>query len=210
MREAVKLACGILESDTYKGISEGRIAPTDEILGNEDELDSWIRQTLGSSRTSPAPAASGRTATQWPSQTSSAASAASAACGLLTRPSCPRSPAPTQRHRHNDRRAGGGLGGRELADGVFHAEVSIGDTERLQWIDITATVDTRTFMTFASGSLLRKLGLPPNSTQKIRTADGSSRDMDLAYTWIRASGREMMTYIVFNDEETELLWAVWP
>ena len=58
-------------------------------------------------------------------------------------------------------------------------------------------------MTFASGSLLRKLGLPPNSTQKIRTADGSSRDMDLAYTWIRASGREMMTYIVFNDEETE-------
>ena len=50
MREAVKLACSILESDAYKGISEGRIAPTDEILGNEDELDSWIRQTLGSSR----------------------------------------------------------------------------------------------------------------------------------------------------------------
>ena len=38
---------------------------------------------------------------------------------------------------------------------------------------------------------------------KIRTADGSSRDMDMVYTWIRASGREMMTYIVFNDEGTE-------
>ena len=50
MREAVKLACSILDSDAYKGISEGRIAPTDEILGNEDELDNWIRQTLGSSR----------------------------------------------------------------------------------------------------------------------------------------------------------------
>ena len=43
----VKLACGILESEAYQGISEGRIAPTDDILGNDDELDSWIRQTLG-------------------------------------------------------------------------------------------------------------------------------------------------------------------
>jgi choline dehydrogenase len=50
MREAVKLACSILESDAYKGISEGRIAPTDDILGNDDDLDSWIRRTLGSSR----------------------------------------------------------------------------------------------------------------------------------------------------------------
>ena len=50
---------------------------------------------------------------------------------------------------------------------------------------------------------MRNLRLTSSSTQKIRTADGSSRDMDMVYTWIRASGREMMTYIVFNDEGTE-------
>jgi choline dehydrogenase-like flavoprotein len=50
MREAVRLACSLLESDAYRDISEGRIAPDDDTLASDDELDSWIRQTLGSSR----------------------------------------------------------------------------------------------------------------------------------------------------------------
>ena len=50
MRDAVRLACSILESDVYQGISEGRVAPDDDTLGSDDKLDSWIRQTLGSSR----------------------------------------------------------------------------------------------------------------------------------------------------------------
>ena len=50
MRNAVKLACSLLESDAYRGISEGRIAPDDETLADDDRLDSWIRGTLGSSR----------------------------------------------------------------------------------------------------------------------------------------------------------------
>ena len=50
MRDAVRLACGILESDAYRGISEGRIAPDDDTLASDAELDAWIRQTLGSSR----------------------------------------------------------------------------------------------------------------------------------------------------------------
>ncbi len=50
MREAVKLACSLLESDAYQSISEGRIAPDDETLADDDSLDRWIRQTLGSSR----------------------------------------------------------------------------------------------------------------------------------------------------------------
>ena len=50
MRDAVKLACSILESDAYAGVSSGRIAPDDETLDSDDKLDAWIRQTLGSSR----------------------------------------------------------------------------------------------------------------------------------------------------------------
>ena len=50
MRDAVRLACSILESDAYRGISEGRIAPDDDTLTSDDHLDPWIRQTLGSSR----------------------------------------------------------------------------------------------------------------------------------------------------------------
>ena len=50
MRDAVKLASSILESEAYTDISEGRVAPDDETLGSDDKLDAWIRQTLGSSR----------------------------------------------------------------------------------------------------------------------------------------------------------------
>ena len=50
MRNAVRLACSILESDAYQGISEGRIAPDDDTLTSDEDLDAWIRQTLGSSR----------------------------------------------------------------------------------------------------------------------------------------------------------------
>ncbi len=85
----------------------------------------------------------------------------------------------------------------------FSAEVSIGDSERLQWIELSAKVDTSAFMMFAPGSLLRNLGLLPGSAQKVKTVDGSLRGMDVAYTWIRANGREMMTYIIFNDEGTK-------
>ena len=91
MRDAVRLACSILESDAYRGISEGRIAPDDDTLTSDDHLDAWIRQTLGAApATSPAPAASAPTATAWPLPTSSAACAVSTACGSPTPPSCPR------------------------------------------------------------------------------------------------------------------------
>ena len=50
MRDAVRLATGILESDAYQGVSEGRIAPTDKILADDGALDLWIRQTVGTSR----------------------------------------------------------------------------------------------------------------------------------------------------------------
>ncbi len=50
MRDAVRLACSILESNAYLGISEGRVAPDDDTLTSDDGLDAWIRQTLGSSR----------------------------------------------------------------------------------------------------------------------------------------------------------------
>lgn len=50
MRDAVRLAAQILESDAYDDVSDGRISPTDEILASDDALDLWIRQTVGTSR----------------------------------------------------------------------------------------------------------------------------------------------------------------
>ncbi len=50
MRDAVRLAASLLESESYRNVMEHRIAPTDEVLADDDALDGWIRQTVGTSR----------------------------------------------------------------------------------------------------------------------------------------------------------------
>jgi choline dehydrogenase len=50
VRDGVRLAIGLLESDAYKDIADCRIHPTDDILVNDDALDLWIRQTVGTAR----------------------------------------------------------------------------------------------------------------------------------------------------------------
>ena len=50
MRDAVRLAARILESDAYKDVVDGRITPSDETLAGDDTLDKWIRENVGTSR----------------------------------------------------------------------------------------------------------------------------------------------------------------
>ncbi len=50
MRDAVRLAADMLESDAYQDVMDHRTAPTDEVLADDDTLDAWIRQTVGTSR----------------------------------------------------------------------------------------------------------------------------------------------------------------
>ncbi len=50
VREGVRMAVGFLESDAYRNVVDRRIQPTDDILANDDALDLWIRQTVGTAR----------------------------------------------------------------------------------------------------------------------------------------------------------------
>jgi choline dehydrogenase-like flavoprotein len=50
VREGLRLAVRLLESDAYKDVADYRIYPTDAILANDDALDRWIRQTVGTAR----------------------------------------------------------------------------------------------------------------------------------------------------------------
>ena len=49
MGDWVRLACKILELEAYRDVSVGRITPADGVLASGDDLDLWIRQTVGSS-----------------------------------------------------------------------------------------------------------------------------------------------------------------
>jgi choline dehydrogenase-like flavoprotein len=50
VREGLRLAVSLLESDAYRDVVDHRIHPTDDILADDDALDLWLRQTVGSAR----------------------------------------------------------------------------------------------------------------------------------------------------------------
>ncbi len=50
VREGLRLAVRLLKSDAYKEVVDYRIHPTDDVLANDDALDLWIRQTVGTAR----------------------------------------------------------------------------------------------------------------------------------------------------------------
>jgi choline dehydrogenase len=50
VREGLRLANTLLESDAYKDVVDYRIYPTDAMLSDDDALDLWLRQTVGTAR----------------------------------------------------------------------------------------------------------------------------------------------------------------
>ena len=50
VREGVRMAISFLESDAYKDVADHRILPTDDVLADDDALDLWIRQIVGTAR----------------------------------------------------------------------------------------------------------------------------------------------------------------
>ena len=50
MREGIRKAVRLLESNAYKDACDFRPHPTDEILADDDALDLYVRQTVGSAR----------------------------------------------------------------------------------------------------------------------------------------------------------------
>ena len=50
VRQGIRKAAEFLESDAYKDVCDYRLHPTEEILNDDDALDLYIRQTVGTAR----------------------------------------------------------------------------------------------------------------------------------------------------------------
>lgn len=50
VRDGIRKAAGFLESDAYKDVCDQRLHPVDDILNNDDALDLYISQTVGTAR----------------------------------------------------------------------------------------------------------------------------------------------------------------
>ena len=64
VREGLRFAIELLESDAYKDVFEYLISPTDDILADDDALDLWTRQTVGTARHVSGTCRMGRTQTR--------------------------------------------------------------------------------------------------------------------------------------------------
>tara|TARA_A100001037_G_scaffold141097_1_gene127906 strand:- start:80 stop:1648 length:1569 start_codon:yes stop_codon:yes gene_type:complete len=50
VREGVRLAIELLKSDAYQDVVDYRISPSDHIVNDDEKLDLWIRETVGTAR----------------------------------------------------------------------------------------------------------------------------------------------------------------
>ena len=50
VREGIRFGARLLESEAYRGVVDHRITPTDETLADDDALNLWMRQTVGTAR----------------------------------------------------------------------------------------------------------------------------------------------------------------
>ena len=50
VREGIRFGARLLESDAYRDVVDHRITPTEEILSDDEALNHWMRQTVGTAR----------------------------------------------------------------------------------------------------------------------------------------------------------------
>ncbi len=89
--------------------------------------------------------------------------------------------------------------------GTFNVEIAIGDSARERWVTMDALVDTGASITAMPGSILNELGVEPVASERFRFAQGEVRTMQIGYTWLRLAGKEILTQVLFNEENSPAL-----
>jgi clan AA aspartic protease len=92
--------------------------------------------------------------------------------------------------------------------GTFRMAIEIGDAAGERWETVEALVDTGATYTTVPAELLRRLGVTPYARDTFVLADGRRVEHDIGHSWIRVSGRSVVTLVVFaGPEATPLLGA---
>ena len=86
--------------------------------------------------------------------------------------------------------------------GIFNVDVSMGNIEQQEWVELSARVDTGAFLMSMPGSLLHSIGVEPSIIENVRMADGRTRILEVGHAWLRLNGREVITLVAFNDDYT--------
>ena len=86
--------------------------------------------------------------------------------------------------------------------GTFNTEMEISGLNREQWAALDALVDTGAAISSAPASLLHGLGVEPLRKQEFTFSNGEKQEMDIGLAWVRVADREVITLVMFNEEES--------
>ena len=89
--------------------------------------------------------------------------------------------------------------------GTFKWPVQISSLDGERSAEVEATVDTGAFYCAMPARLLRRLGIEPEETRRIRLADGQIVGVDLGFAWVTVDGRRTTTTVVFSEDDAPLL-----
>ena len=93
--------------------------------------------------------------------------------------------------------------------GTFRVNLEIGDPGGQRFEQVEALVDSGATYTFIPRSVLGALGVQPHRTMSFQMADGSRIQRDFGRTWLKLSGEQEVSPVIFGDDEvTPLLGAV--
>ena len=85
--------------------------------------------------------------------------------------------------------------------GTFRYPIALGNPTGTEFELLNALVDTGASYTSVPSSLLERLGVKPIRQTSLLMSNGQRMQRELGQTWIRAAGREVMTLVVFGEED---------
>ena len=87
--------------------------------------------------------------------------------------------------------------------GTFRVTIEVGDPAGASYREVSALVDTGASYSQIPDSILRALGVVPDSRRTFRVADGREVERDVGETRVRLNGSSRMTVVVFGAADSE-------
>ena len=91
--------------------------------------------------------------------------------------------------------------------GTFTVQATVGNLDSAEQEQVEALVDTGSTFSAMPASLLRRLGIAPTLTRRLRLANGQIEEYQAGTAFFTVNGRDGVAMVVFGPEDVYLLGA---
>ena len=91
--------------------------------------------------------------------------------------------------------------------GAFTVQATVGNLDSAEQEQVAALVDTGSTFSAMPASLLRRLGIAPARTRRLRLANGQVEEYQAGTAFFAVNGRDGVAMVVFGPEDVYLLGA---